>query len=57
VVVGVLVQKAIGSTSAGAPYSRWRLSDLAGADVWLALFGDAHREHYAEVGGWMVVRV
>ncbi|WIA39707.1 hypothetical protein OEZ86_005770 [Tetradesmus obliquus] len=51
VVVGVLVQKSIGSTSAGAPYSRWRLSDLSGSDTWLALFGDAHKEHYAEAEG------
>jgi hypothetical protein len=45
----VLVQKSIGSSSSGAPYSRWRLSDLAGNDAWVALFGEAHREHYAEV--------
>jgi tRNA G46 methylase TrmB len=50
VVVGVLVQKSIGSTSQGAPYSRWKLSDLAGSDTWVALFGNAHKEHYAEVG-------
>ncbi|KAF6259826.1 hypothetical protein COO60DRAFT_1638031 [Scenedesmus sp. NREL 46B-D3] len=51
VVVGVLVHKSIGSTSQGAPYSRWKLSDLAGSDAWLALFGDAHKDHYAEAEG------
>lgn len=52
VVIGVLVAKSIGSTSKGAPYSRWRVSDLAGSDAQIALFGDAHKEHYSEVGYW-----
>jgi hypothetical protein len=28
---------------------RWRVSDLAGSDAQIALFGEAHKEHYAEV--------
>lgn len=31
-------------------YCRWRVSDLRGSDAWIALFGDAHKDHYAEVG-------
>ncbi|KAF8058919.1 mcm10 [Scenedesmus sp. PABB004] len=54
VTVGVLVAKAFGTTSAGAPYSRWRLSDLSGADAWVALFGDAHKDHYAAGEGSVV---
>lgn len=28
---------------------RWRVSDLGGSDAQVALFGEAHKDHYAEV--------
>lgn len=49
VVIGVLVSKSISTTSSGSPYSRWRISDLTGSDTWVSLFGDAHKDYYAEV--------
>jgi hypothetical protein len=28
---------------------RWRVSDLGGSDAQIALFGEAHKEHYSQV--------
>lgn len=50
-VIAALAQRHPGQTARGGGYSRWVLSDLDDHTVTLMLWGEAHAEHWKQMGG------